>query len=189
MNRRQAVTAALLASTAVAVFSVATVQPGNESQRVIAGALAVIENDLPPKITTTTTSAITTTTTSTSTTTTTIPPTTTTTVASAPPPVVVKDTVVTPSGDCGGWLPSITSRWPTDQVSTACRVMLCESGGSPTVSNHGGSGASGLWQFMSGTWESTTGTPAPAANYSGDIQTAAAYKLWLSSGWSPWSCY
>lgn len=65
---------------------------------------------------------------------------------------------------------------------------MCESGGSTTVSNHGGSGASGLWQFMGSTWESTTGTPAPASNYSGDTQTAAAAQLWRSGGWSQWSC-
>lgn len=66
--------------------------------------------------------------------------------------------------------------------------MLCESRGDPGVANEAGSGASGLWQFMDSTWTSTTGLPPPAAAYSPDQQTAAAAKLWRSSGWSPWSC-
>lgn len=109
----------------------------------------------------------------------------------APQPVVAESStppVVDHAGPCGGWESLIASYFP-GEVGTACRVMMCESGGSTTVHNHGGSGASGLWQFMPGTWETTTGTPAPASNYSAEAQTAAAAKLRRSSGWGQWSCY
>lgn len=59
------------------------------------------------------------------------------------------------------------------------RVRLCiiahESGGNPKA--HNPSGASGLYQFMPGTWHSITGLPGNAADYSVAIQTAAFYKL------------
>lgn len=68
--------------------------------------------------------------------------------------------------------------------------MMCETGGTgdPTIHNPSSS-ASGLWQFLDSTWESTTGLAPPAAAYSAERQTAAAAALWRSSGWSPWSCY
>jgi len=65
--------------------------------------------------------------------------------------------------------------------------MMCESGGSPTAENSRSS-ASGAWQFLSSTWQSTTGTAPPASAYSMDTQTAAAASLWSSSGWGQWSC-
>lgn len=65
--------------------------------------------------------------------------------------------------------------------------MMCESGGNPSAKNPG-STASGLFQFLDGTWESTTGTPAPARAYGGGTQVAAAAKLYRSSGWGPWEC-
>lgn len=82
----------------------------------------------------------------------------------------------------------IAAHFPPEQHATACRVMMCESGGNPSAQNPR-STASGLWQFLNGTWESTTGTPAPASAYSPSQQTAAAAALWRSSGWRPWSCY
>lgn len=82
----------------------------------------------------------------------------------------------------------IAAHFPADQVGKACSVMMCESRGDPGIHNEAGSGASGLWQFLNSTWESTTNTSAPASAYSPDVQTAAAATLWRSSGWSPWSC-
>lgn len=102
-----------------------------------------------------------------------------------PPPV--KD-MIRVAGPCGGWESLIAAHFASDQVAVACRVMMCESGGDPTIHNRNSS-ASGLWQFLDSTWENTTGTPGPAANYSPDVQTAAAAKLHASSGWHPWSCY
>jgi hypothetical protein len=92
-------------------------------------------------------------------------------------------------GDCAGWIETIAAHFPSDQVGKACSVMMCETGGTgdPTIHNPRSS-ASGLWQFLDSTWESTTGKPAPAANYSANEQTAAAASLWRSQGWRPWSC-
>lgn len=89
-------------------------------------------------------------------------------------------------GDCGGWDELIAAHFPGEVVK-ACSVMMCESRGNPQAENSSSS-ASGLFQFLSSTWESTTGTPAPASAYSGGTQIAAAAKLWRSSGWSPWVC-
>lgn len=90
------------------------------------------------------------------------------------------------AGNCGGWEGLIAAYFP-GEVAKACSVMMCESGGSPTIHNRSSS-ASGLWQFLDSTWRSTTGTPGPAANYSAETQTAAAAKLRNSSGWGQWSC-
>jgi hypothetical protein len=130
----------------------------------------------------------------TSTTSTTVPPTTTTTAPARPsprPPVVSAAAATSPEkyapGPCGGWDATIAAHFPAEQIAKACSVMMCESRGNPTAENPRSS-ASGLWQFLSSTWESTTGTPAPASSYSADVQTAAAATLWRSSGWRPWSC-
>lgn len=91
-----------------------------------------------------------------------------------------------PTGSCGGWEGLISAHFP-NEVPKACSVMMCESKGNPTAENSSSS-ASGLWQFLDGTWESVTGTPAPASQYSAETQTAAAAKLRNSSGWGQWSC-
>lgn len=116
----------------------------------------------------------------------TVPPTT----APPPPPTTSPPPVqVRPAGpgSCGGWADTVAAHFPAAQVATACRVLVCESNGNPRAENRRSS-ASGLWQFLAGTWESVTGTPAPASAYSPDQQTAAAARLWASSGWGPWSC-
>lgn len=46
---------------------------------------------------------------------------------------------------------------------------------------------SGAYQFLDSTWESTTGLPGIAADYSPATQDAAALKLYAEEGWSPWS--
>lgn len=104
--------------------------------------------------------------------------------AASPP---TTQAAVRPAGACGGWEGLIAAHFPADQVARACRVMMCESQGNPTAQNPRSS-ASGLFQFLSGTWTSVTGTPAPASAYSPDTQVAAAAALWRSSGWSPWVC-
>jgi hypothetical protein len=106
--------------------------------------------------------------------------------ARAAPPPEVQETYERRPGNCGGWEGLISAYFA--DVATACRVMMCESGGSPTIHNQSSS-ASGLWQFLDSTWRNVTGTPGPDANYSAETQTAAAAELVASSGWSQWSCY
>ena len=169
---------ALVMAVALAVTAVAAASNPDPS----AGA-----DPAPRPIKVVTDEAITTTTTSTTapptTTTTAPPPTTTTTAPPSPPPV---RTVAQPGGECGGWLDVVQLYFPADAVAKACQVLVCESGGNPFAYNP--SGASGLFQFMPGTWESTTGTPAPASAYPPDHQIAAAGVLYGRSGWAPWSC-
>lgn len=126
-----------------------------------------------------------------STTSTTAPPQTVTTSPPAPVVALQQPTPPTPaqSGGCLGWASTIAAHFPPEQRAKACSVMTCETGGTgdPTIHNRSSS-ASGLWQFLDSTWASVTGLPPPAANYSGDQQTAAAAALWRSSGWGQWSC-
>jgi hypothetical protein len=58
----------------------------------------------------------------------------------------------------------------------AC-IRKYESGGNYQALN-GGSGASGAYQFMDATWQSITGLPGKAMNYSPAQQDAAFWKLW-----------
>jgi hypothetical protein len=73
------------------------------------------------------------------------------------------------------------------EVDRACRVLLCESHGNPMARN-ARSSASGLFQFLDGTFRSVTGLSAPASSHPPEVQVAAAAKLWRASGWRPWVC-
>lgn len=78
------------------------------------------------------------------------------------------------TGACGGDLPP-------------CYVMERESGGDTTIYNHEGSGASGKWQFMYGTWDGYGGyeNAADAPEY---VQDQKAREVWAGgAGCSAWS--
>lgn len=78
------------------------------------------------------------------------------------------------SGACGGSLPP-------------CYVMTRESRGSLTVYNYEGSGASGKWQIMPGTWNNYGGY-ANAADAPESVQDAKARELWAGgAGCQHWS--
>lgn len=70
-------------------------------------------------------------------------------------------------------------------------IAQCESGMRPTAKN-GVSTASGLFQFIDGTWISTRKSMGKdqslslKLNASENIQTA--YVLYKRSGWNPWEC-
>lgn len=81
----------------------------------------------------------------------------------AAPVVPVAPTPVATSGACGGNLPP-------------CCVMMRESGGNPTAVNQS-SGASGKWQFMSGTWANYGGYPT-AASAPEWVQDERAAQIW-----------
>lgn len=112
----------------------------------------------------------------------------TTTTSPPPPRPVTTPRPATSPQPCGGHLRAVQARWPADQVTTACRVILCESGGDPTAANPRSS-ASGVWQFLDSTWRSTTGLAPPASAYPAATQHDAALALWQRSGWRPWSCH
>lgn len=73
-------------------------------------------------------------------------------------------------------------------TGVAARIARCESGGDPTAQNPVSS-ASGLFQFIDSTWESVTGKPAPASDYSVGEQIAAFETLWAGGAgaghWAP----
>lgn len=81
------------------------------------------------------------------------------------------------------------SSW--DGTGTPCSIpaYICdrESGGDPTVYNHQGSGASGKYQFMPGTWNGYGGY-ANAADAPEWVQDEKAVELWAGgNGCSHWS--
>lgn len=58
----------------------------------------------------------------------------------------------------------------------AC-IAKYESNGNPRAQNPRSS-ASGLYQFIDGTWHAVTGLPGSAKDYPASVQTKAFYKLW-----------
>ncbi len=142
--------------------------------------------------TTTTTTATTTTTTTTQTSATTTP---------GDPPTTPPTT--TPAPVSGGTFPPSVERWrplvsayfPADRVDAALAVMRCESYGNPEAYNPY-SGASGLFQFLPGTWA----TVSPRAGFAGaspfDAEANIGTAAWLtayyanrgSDPWAAWAC-
>lgn len=93
------------------------------------------------------------------------------------------------SGNCGGWEGLISSHF--SDVGTACRVMMCESGGNPHAQNP--SGASGLFQVMpewASRYQQVTGVPYYDGRFNPNASTAFAAYLVREAGWaSQFSCY
>ncbi len=73
----------------------------------------------------------------------------------------------------------------SDATSTATADWACirqhESGGN--YCERGG----GAYQFELGTWQSVTGLPSPAQDYSAAVQDSAALRLYAERGWEPWT--
>jgi hypothetical protein len=147
--------------------------------------------------TTTTTAAIGTTTPGSSTTSsTTVPPTTTTTATtptttSAPeswPPIPISSATY-------GWRPLLEAHFASDLVLDALVIIQCESVGDPDAVNPY-SGASGLFQFMPGTWAvaSVEAGVGSRSVFDGEANIIAASWLaeyYRSRGmdpWRPWAC-
>jgi hypothetical protein len=68
----------------------------------------------------------------------------------------------------------------TNTADWAC-IREHESG--DNYSEHGG----GAYQFEPGTWQSLTGLPGSAEEYSPAQQDAAALRLYAERGWEPWT--
>jgi predicted nucleic acid-binding Zn-ribbon protein len=95
------------------------------------------------------------------------------------------------------WRPLVQQYFPEDLVEQALRVMRCESGGNPDAV-HPDSDASGLFQFLAGTWAFASiqaGFPA-ASRFDAEANVAAA--AWLvgysirtghpGGAWGHWVC-
>lgn len=139
---------------------------------------------------TSTTSGPSTTTTAstTTTTTTTTAPTTTTTAPESWPPIPINSATY-------GWRPLLEVHFAPDLVLDALVIIQCESVGDPNAVNPY-SGASGLFQFMPGTWAvaSVEAGVGDRSVFDGEANIIAASWLaeyYRSRGldpWRPWSC-
>lgn len=137
-------------------------------------------------------------------TTTTTPGTTPGTTAPSSPTTTVATTPTTSDGGGGPWdHPPEVEQWrglveeyfPSNRVEEALRIIDCESNGDPNAMNPY-SGASGLFQFLPSTWEST----APKAGFAGaspfDPEANVGSAAWLANRyqelgyyyWTPWNC-
>lgn len=95
------------------------------------------------------------------------------------------------------WRPLVEKYFPASLVGQALAVMQCESGGNPDAVNRY-SGASGLFQFLKGTW-AVASTRAGFGGYSRfDPEANIAAAAWLvdysirtnhpRGAWGHWSC-
>lgn len=110
-----------------------------------------------------------------------------------PPPPSIGDRPLKPAVE--RWRPIVVVYFPTEWVEAALRIMQCESLGDPAAYNPY-SGASGLFQFLPGTWA----VIAPKAGFEGsspfDPEANIATAAWLAkyyqslgrSPWTPWYC-
>lgn len=67
-------------------------------------------------------------------------------------------------------------------IAPFMRVAQCES----HLTNVTAGPYYGYWQFDRRTWESTTGLPGVASDYSIVVQLEGAVTLQRERGWSPW---
>lgn len=93
------------------------------------------------------------------------------------------------------WRDLVARYFPPNVVDEAVRVMQCESGGDPTARNRR-SGATGLFQFLRGTWQFAAEAAGvghlPPTNPEANVAAAA----WLVSDteergirrWAHWTC-
>jgi septal ring factor EnvC (AmiA/AmiB activator) len=138
-------------------------------------------------------------------TTTTTSPTTPTSEGGTTTTTTTQPTTTTTSGGGGGpwnhppaveqWRPLVETYFPANRVEEALRILDCESNGDPDAYNPY-SGASGLFQFLPSTWEST----APKAGFPNaspfEPEPNVASAAWLANRyqelglyyWQAWSC-
>lgn len=98
-----------------------------------------------------------------------------------------------PVGACGGWEGLVATHFPASQVGNACRVLVCESQGNPNAKNPR-STASGLAQFLDGTWRRARTMVPGAERYSRAMHAPPATQIavygawWRATSWSQWEC-
>lgn len=119
---------------------------------------------------------------------TTTPATTTPTTAAPGPPPEIKPEVER-------WRPLAAQFFSSGQVDDALLIIQCESNGDPNAVNPY-SGASGLFQFLPGTWAvasvgagyADASVFDPEANIAAGAWLAGYYEANGSDPWSPWAC-
>ena len=118
-----------------------------------------------------------------------------------PPATTTTTTTTTPPGVEGGprdveeWRPLVEQYFPAELVDDALTVIRCESQGDPLAYNSR-SGASGLFQFISGTWNWASQNAGWAGASPFDPEANIASAAWLvqwSIGrgihpWAHWNC-
>lgn len=152
-----------------------------EAQRRATDAATTTTTSPPTTTPTTTPSETTPTTTGTTTTTTTTP-------SGDWPPIPISDRVM-------AWRPLVEQHFAPDLVLDALVIMQCESAGDPDALNPY-SGASGLFQFLSGTWAvaSVQAGVGDRSVFDGEANIIAAswlaeyYRARIGEPWRPWSC-
>ncbi len=90
------------------------------------------------------------------------------------------------------WRTLVEQYFPPERVAEALRVMHCESRGNPDA-RHPGSDASGLFQFLAGTWAFASpraGFPG-ASRFDPEANVASAawlvdYSIRTNHPWGPW---
>ncbi|MFZ0493043.1 MAG: transglycosylase SLT domain-containing protein [Acidimicrobiia bacterium] len=95
------------------------------------------------------------------------------------------------------WRPLVAKYFPADLVEQALAVMQCESGGNPDAVNRY-SGATGLFQFLKGTWAIASSRAGFGAYSRFDPEANIAAAAWLADysiktghsggAWGHWSC-
>lgn len=99
------------------------------------------------------------------------------------------------TGDgCGGWRDEVEQAFGPAQTNTACRVLLCESGGDPGARSR--TNDHGLLQINAPTWNRPS-HPDPVAQFIGhhwDVRyhgwsnLVMAQKIQHHYGWGQWAC-
>ena len=101
------------------------------------------------------------------------------------------------TGSVEQWRPLVEQYFPPERVQEAMRVMACESGGNPNAKNPT-STATGLFQFLTGTW-AWSSVSAGWSGYSRlDPEANIAVAAWLvdrsvrtnhpGGAWGHWEC-
>ena len=93
------------------------------------------------------------------------------------------------------WRPLVEQYFADEHVAEALSIIGCESNGDPSVTN-ARSGAAGLFQFISGTWEHASEQAGFGGASALDPEANTAAAAWLveysldggRSAWAHWTC-
>jgi hypothetical protein len=93
------------------------------------------------------------------------------------------------------WRRLVERYFPAERVAEALSIIACESNGDPAITNPR-SGAAGLFQFISGTWEYSSEQAGFDGASALDPEANVAAAAWLveysldagDSAWAHWTC-